>query len=122
MAASLLRGEDGFSSCMRRQSLDVYLIAMIPLMHYNLMSLELTPYSWTGLDFEVPNVWYCTALKHLWPHLTHTVAGLVSRSKKRYTQDGFDLDLSYIDCQPQFQGKLVAMSFPAEGKESAPIT
>ena len=41
----------------------------------------------------------------------------MSKNKRRYTEDGFDLDLSYIDCLPQLKGKLVAMSFPTEGKE-----
>ena len=40
------------------------------------------------------------------------VRKLVSKKKKRYTQDGFDLDLSYITPQ------IVAMGFPSTGTES----
>ena len=41
----------------------------------------------------------------------------MSKHKRRYTEDGFDLDLSYIDCLPHLKGTLVALSSPTEGKE-----
>jgi hypothetical protein len=49
-------------------------------------------------------------------------AGLVSKNKRRYREDGFDLDLSYIDSLPDFQGRLLAMAYPTEGKEGEPRT
>jgi hypothetical protein len=40
---------------------------------------------------------------------TKLARNLVSKQKRRYTQDGFDLDLSYItEC-------IIAMGIPSEG-------
>lgn len=41
--------------------------------------------------------------------------GLVSRNKRRYSDDGFDLDLAFINVEPQFSGRLLAMAYPASG-------
>lgn len=43
----------------------------------------------------------------------NTVRGLVSKKKKRFQQDGFDLDLAYCTT------KIIAMGFPSEGIEAA---
>jgi len=42
---------------------------------------------------------------------TSLVKRVVSGNKKRFTQDGFDLDLSYVT------GNIIAMGFPSEGME-----
>lgn len=43
---------------------------------------------------------------------------LVSKHKRRYQENGFDLDLAFIDCPPTLENRLLAMSFPTEGKEA----
>lgn len=45
--------------------------------------------------------------------MAKVLRGLVSKKKKRFSEDGFDLDLSYITPQ------IIAMGFPTEGRESA---
>lgn len=45
-------------------------------------------------------------------HMTDVVRNMVSKKKKRFTEDGFDLDLSYVN------PRVIAMGFPAEGMES----
>lgn len=43
--------------------------------------------------------------------MAFAIRGLVSKKKKRYKKDGFDLDLSYIT------PRLIAMGFPSLGSE-----
>jgi phosphatidylinositol-3,4,5-trisphosphate 3-phosphatase/dual-specificity protein phosphatase PTEN len=43
--------------------------------------------------------------------MSNAIRGLVSKKKKRFQEDGYDLDLSYINKQ------IIAMGFPSEGRE-----
>jgi len=45
--------------------------------------------------------------------ITSTARRLVSKKKKRFQKEGFDLDLSYIT------PRIIAMGFPSTGVEAA---
>ncbi|KAM6178197.1 phosphatidylinositol 3,4,5-trisphosphate 3-phosphatase TPTE2-like [Rhynchocyon petersi] len=51
-------------------------------------------------------------LAHQKRHLETVARRMVSGNKRRYTKDGFDLDLTYIT------DRIIAMSFPSSGKQS----
>ena len=67
--------------------------------------VQLARYEWTSLQ-ALPPVLDVKA--------TPIYAGLVSGKKRRYQQDGHDLDLAYVT------DNIIAMSYPFEGAKGKP--